>query len=291
MLCPHESMVTLTTAAEMRRWSESVRYEGRTVGFVPTMGALHHGHASLMRAARAACDRVVVSVFVNPTQFGPNEDFNRYPRMVEADRALCEREGVDVLFAPTVAEIYPPGSETVVDVGPLGAVLCGAARPGHFRGVATVVAKLFAIVAPHRAYFGQKDYQQTVVIRRLVDDLRLGVEVVVCPTARDPDGLAASSRNAYLSPQEREKALRIPAALAEARRLIVAGERSGGKIRDALGVFLSGESGVRVDYVALVHPKTLQPVDRLTGRVVVALAVWVGATRLIDNAVIEVRDA
>jgi pantoate--beta-alanine ligase len=284
-------MVTLTTAADMRRWSESARCEGRTIGFVPTMGALHHGHGSLMRAARAACDRVVVSLFVNPTQFGPNEDYQRYPRMFEADRALCEREGVDALFAPTVAEMYPPGGETIVDVGPLGGVLCGAARPGHFRGVATVVAKLFAIVAPHRAYFGQKDYQQTVVIRRLVDDLRLGVEVVVCPTVREPDGLAASSRNAYLSPQEREKALRVPAALAEARRLIAAGERSGGKIRDALGVFLSGDSRVRVDYVALVHPETLQPVDRLAGRVVVALAVWVGATRLIDNAIIEVTDA
>ena len=284
-------MVTFTTAADMRRWSESARCEGRTIGFVPTMGALHHGHASLMRAARAGCDRVVVSVFVNPTQFGPNEDYQRYPRMFETDRALCEREGVDALFAPTVAEIYPPGSETIVDVGPLGAVLCGASRPGHFRGVATVVAKLFAIVSPHRAYFGQKDYQQTVVIRRLVEDLRLGVEIVVCPIVREPDGLAASSRNAYLSPQERKRAVGLSRALSEAGRLIASGERSAGKIREALGVIFSGESGVRVDYVALVHPDTLQPVDRLAGRVVVALAAWVGATRLIDNAVIEVTDA
>jgi pantoate--beta-alanine ligase len=282
-------MVTLTTAEAMRRWSESARCEGRTVGFVPTMGALHHGHASLMRAARAACGRVVVSVFVNPTQFGPNEDYQRYPRMFEADRVLCEREGVDALFVPTVVEIYPPGGETFVDVGPLGAVLCGASRPGHFRGVATVVAKLFAIVSPHRAYFGQKDYQQTVVIRRLVEDLRLSVEVVVCPTVREPDGLAASSRNAYLSPQERQWAVGLSRALAEAGRLIASGERSAGKIREALGVFLSGESGVRVDYVALVHPDTLQPVERLAGRVVVVLAVWIGATRLIDNAVIEVE--
>lgn len=284
-------MVTLTTAAEMRRWSESARCEGRTVGFVPTMGALHHGHGSLMRAARVACDRVVVSLFVNPTQFGPHEDFERYPRAFEADRALCEREGVDALFAPTVAEIYPPGSETIVDVGPLGAVLCGASRPGHFRGVATVVAKLFAIVEPHRAYFGQKDYQQTVVIRRLVEDLRLGVEVVVCPTVREPDGLAASSRNAYLSPQERKRAVGLSRALAEAGRLIASGERSGGKIREALGVILTGETGGRVEYIALVHPDTLQPVERLAGRVVVALAVRIGATRLIDNAVIEVGDA
>lgn len=274
----------------MRAWSDAERRAGRTIGFVPTMGALHHGHASLIRAARAACDRVVVSVFVNPTQFGPNEDYERYPRTFEADRALCEREGADVVFAPSVPEIYPAGDTTVVDVGALGTVLCGASRPGHFRGVATVVTKLFAIVDPHRAYFGQKDYQQTVVIRRLVEDLRLGIEVVVCPTVRDPDGLAASSRNVYLSPDERKRALPVPAALEEARRLIRAGERSGGKIRDALGVLLSSGPSVRVDYIAIVHPDTLQPLERLAGRVVIALAVWVGNTRLIDNAVIEVEN-
>lgn len=273
----------------MRDWSDGVRREGHTIGLVPTMGALHHGHASLMRAARAACDRVVVSLFVNPTQFGPQEDFERYPRVFDADRALCEREGVDALFHPSVAEMYPPGAETTVDVGPLGTVLCGASRPGHFRGVATVVTKLFAIVNPHRAYFGRKDYQQTAVIRRLVLDLRLGVEVVVCPTVRDADGLAASSRNAYLSPEDRKNALRVPAALAEAASRIAAGERSVGKIREAMEVILTGESGIRVDYVALVDPDTLQPVDRPAGRVVAAVAVWVGATRLIDNAVIEVE--
>jgi pantoate--beta-alanine ligase len=196
-----------------------------------------------------------------------------------------------VVFAPAVPEVYPPGGETFVDVGVLGTVWCGASRPGHFRGVATVVTKLFAIVNPHRAYFGQKDYQQTVVIRRLVDDLRLPVEVVVCPTVRDPDGLAASSRNAYLSPEERKRALRVPAALAEAERLIKAGERSGGKIRDVLEVFLSSGATVKVDYAAVVHPDTLQPLDRLTGRVVIAVAAWVGTTRLIDNVVIEVPDA
>ncbi len=285
------AMLTLTTARDMRVWSDAERRNGRTVGFVPTMGALHHGHASLVRAARAACDRVVVSIFVNPTQFGPHEDFERYPRALDADRALCEREGADVVFAPTVPEVYPPGDETVVDVGLLGAVLCGASRPGHFRGVATVVAKLFVMVNPHRAYFGQKDYQQTVVIRRLVEDLRLPVEVVVCPTVRDQDGLAASSRNTYLSPEERKRALRVPAALAEAERLIKAGERSGGKIRDVLEVFLSSGAAVKVDYVAVVHPDTLQPLERLAGRVVVALAAWVGKTRLIDNVVIEVPDA
>lgn len=284
-------MLTLTTAADMRRWSDAERRAGRTIGFMPTMGALHHGHASLIRAARAACNRVAVSIFVNPTQFGPNEDFGRYPRTFDADRALCEREGADLVFAPSVEDVYPPGGETIVDVGPLGTVLCGASRPGHFRGVATVVTKLFAMVVPHRAYFGQKDYQQTVVIRRLVEDLRLGVEVVVCPTIRDPDGLAASSRNAYLSPEERKTALSVPAALAEAGQLIVAGERSGGKIRDALGVFLTNAPAVRVDYVAVVHPDTLQPLERLNGRVVVALAVRVGPTRLIDNAVFEVNDA
>jgi pantoate--beta-alanine ligase len=283
-------MLTLSTASEMRRWSDHERGDGHIVGLVPTMGALHHGHGSLVRTARSACDRVVVSVFVNPTQFGPNEDYERYPRAFEADRALCEREGADVVFAPGVPEIYPAGSETFVDVGPLGTVLCGAFRPGHFRGVATVVAKLFAIVNPHRAYFGQKDYQQTVVIRRLVEDLRLAVEVVVCPTVRDPDGLAASSRNAYLSADERKRALRIPVALAEAERLIRAGERSGGKIQDALGVFLSSGSAVNVEYAAVVDPDTLQPVAQLTGRVVVAIAAWVGTTRLIDNVVIEVSD-
>jgi pantoate--beta-alanine ligase len=275
----------------MRRWSDAERRAGRTIGFVPTMGALHHGHASLIRTARAVCDRVVVSIFVNPSQFGPNEDFGRYPRTFDADRALCEREGADAVFAPSVEDMYPPGGETIVDVGLLGTVLCGASRPGHFRGVATVVTKLFAIVAPHGAYFGQKDYQQTVVIRRLVEDLRLGVDIVVCPTVRDPDGLAASSRNAYLSPEERKTALHVPAALAEAGRLIAAGERSGGKIRDALEVLLSNAPAVRVDYVAVVHPDTLQPLERLGGRVVVALAARVGNTRLIDNAIFEVPDA
>jgi len=289
-LCPYESMVTVTTAEAMRRWAESVRCEGRSIGFVPTMGALHHGHASLMRAARAACDRVVVSVFVNPTQFGPQEDFARYPRTLDADRALCESERVDALFAPTVTDLYPAGAATVVDVGPLGTVLCGASRPGHFRGVATVVAKLFAIVHPHRAYFGQKDYQQTVVVRRLVEDLRFGVEVVVCPTIREPDGLAASSRNAYLAPGERKTAVRLFQALSEAARIIRTGERSAGKIREALGVILGGQAGGRVEYIGLVHPETLEPVERLTGRVVVALAVWIGATRLIDNIVIEVEN-
>ncbi len=283
-------MLTLTTAAEMRQWAESVRCEGRTIGFVPTMGALHHGHASLMRAARVGCDRVVVSVFVNPTQFGPQEDFDRYPRTMDADRALCEGEHVDVLFTPTVTDLYPPGASTVVDVGPLGTVLCGASRPGHFRGVATVVAKLFAIVHPHRTYFGQKDYQQTVVIRRVVEDLRFGVEVVVCPTVREPDGIAASSRNAYLAPEERKTAGKLFQALSEAVRLIASGERSAGKIREALGVLLGGQTGARVEYIALVHPETLEPVEQLTGRIVVALAVWIGRTRLIDNAVIEVEN-
>jgi pantoate--beta-alanine ligase len=283
--------VVVSTSADMRRWSDAERRAGLSIGFVPTMGALHHGHASLIRAARSACDRVVVSIFVNPTQFGPAEDYGRYPRTFEADRALCEREGADAVFVPEVADMYPPGAETIVDVGALGTVLCGASRPGHFRGVATVVTKLFAIVAPQRAYFGQKDFQQTVVIRRLVEDLRLGLEVVVCPTVRDPDGLAASSRNTYLAPEERKTALRIPEALAEAGRLIAAGERSGGKIRDALEVFLSSVPLLRVEYVAVVHPDTLQPVERVSGRVVVALAVRVGNTRLIDNAVFEVQDA
>jgi len=283
-------MLALSTAAAMRRWSESVRCEGRSIGFVPTMGALHHGHASLMRAARAACDRVVVSVFVNPTQFGPHEDFERYPRTLDADRALCERECVDVLFTPTVTDLYPAGAATVVDVGPLDTVLCGASRPGHFRGVATVVAKLFAIVNPHRAYFGQKDYQQTVVVRRVAEDLGFGVEVVVCPTIREPDGLASSSRNAYLGPEERKTAVRLFQALSEAARIIRMGERSAGKIREALEVILGGQAGGRVEYIALVHPDTLEPVERLTGLVVVALAVWIGGTRLIDNAVIEVEN-
>lgn len=286
-----DPLAVLSTAADMSDWSERQRRAGRVIGYVPTMGALHHGHASLIRAARAACDRVVVSVFVNPTQFGPHEDYDRYPRTFEADRALCEREGADVVFAPSRSEMYPAGSDTFVDVGPLATVLCGASRPGHFRGVATVVTKLLAIVNPHRAYFGRKDYQQTVVIRRLVQDLRFAVEVVVCPTVRDSDGLAASSRNAYLAPDERKRALRIPAALAQAERLIRAGERSGGKIRDALGVSLSSEGAVRVEYADVVHPDTLQPVERLAGRVVVAVAAWVGKTRLIDNVEIEVPDA
>lgn len=232
-------------------------------------------------------DLVVVSVFVNPTQFGPNEDFTRYPRNLEGDSRLLTEEGVDVLFAPTVEEMYPPNDATIVDVaGPLTAGLCGRSRPGHFRGVATVVAKLFGIVRPTRAYFGQKDAQQLAVIRRMTADLHLPVEVVACPTVREPDGLAMSSRNAYLSPDERTQALSLCAALDRAQERYAEGLRDTEALRQELSAHFRTYPLARVDYIELVDRETFEPVAELSDRTLLALAVYIGKTRLIDNALL-----
>jgi len=262
------------------------RVRDRSVGFVPTMGALHEGHLSLVRAARDACDRVVVSIFVNPTQFGPTEDLEKYPRTFEQDKVLLEGAGVDLLFAPNAEEIYPRGAQTFVTVEELSSRLDGLSRPGHFRGVATVVAKLFNLVQPDAAFFGQKDAAQVAVLRRMVRDLNFPVEIVVCPTVREPDGLAMSSRNRYLSPQQRKSALALSQALRAMENAAKAGEhRADILLAQGLRV-LESEPGIRVDYLAAVHPDTLEPLENLAAGGLLAVAAFAGETRLIDNVLL-----
>ena len=275
--------LALTEIDATRRWVRDHQTAGRTVGLVPTMGALHEGHLSLARAANSECDVVLTTVFVNPTQFGPGEDYERYPRDVGRDMALLSEVGVDAVFAPTVEAMYPADSVVTIDVGDAGRVLEGRSRPTHFAGVATVVAKLFAIAPADRAYFGQKDYQQTVVLRRLVKELFAPTELVICPIVREPDGLAMSSRNAYLSPAEREQATALSRGLGTAQRLHAAGERDAGPIRDAVEEIVRAADGVTLDYVAVVAEGTLREVETLDGPAVVAVAARVGQTRLIDN--------
>jgi len=274
-------MEIVRTVAAMR-----AAVAGRRVGFVPTMGYLHEGHLSLVREARARADVVVVSIFVNPTQFGPNEDLARYPRDLERDVAMLSKEGVDLVFAPEANEIYPAGARTFVEVEGLSDRLEGASRPGHFRGVATVVTKLFEIVRPEVAVFGQKDAQQALVIRRMVRDLMIDVEVVVAPTKRDEDGVALSSRNVYLSADERRAAGAIPRALAAARRALAQGERDPERIVAAARAVLDAEPLLRLDYLALVDAETLDRLERARGEMLLAVAVFAGKTRLIDNEVL-----
>jgi pantoate--beta-alanine ligase len=250
------------------------------------MGALHAGHASLIRAAADACDAVAVSIFVNPTQFGPNEDFARYPRSFEADCALAGREGANVVFAPAVEEMYPAGAATFVDVEGLSGRLDGASRAGHFRGVATVVAKLMIGADADRAFFGQKDAAQVAVLRRMVKDLRLATEIVVCPIVREADGLALSSRNVYLSPVERKQALVLSRAVRTVEEMVGAGERGARALTEAARQVFAGEPAVRVDYIELVNWETLEPVETAGAASLFAVAAWVGATRLIDNAIL-----
>lgn len=251
------------------------------------MGALHAGHASLIRAARQACHHVVVTIFVNPTQFGPNEDFARYPRTFETDCAIAEAEGADVIFAPAVEEMYPAGAVTFVEVEGLSDRLDGQSRPGHFRGVATVVAKLFIAAEADFAFFGQKDAAQVSLLRRMVTDLRLGTEIVVCPIVRDADGLALSSRNAYLSPAERMRALTLSRAVRRVEELVAQGERRACVLIAAARETFTAEPQVRVDYIALVDWATLEPVEIATPGALFALAAYVGSTRLIDNTVLR----
>ena len=280
-------MEIVRTVAELRSWSRIVHgAPGQTVGLVPTMGALHAGHASLIRAARTACPHVAVSLFVNPTQFGPLEDFGRYPRTFEADCELAKREGADVLFAPSVEELYPEGAQAFVDVGGLGRRLDGRSRPGHFRGVATVVAKLLIAGEPDFAFFGQKDAAQVAVIRRMAADLRLAAEIVVCPTVRDADGLALSSRNAYLSAEERSQALALSWAIRQVEHLVAGGERLSQVLIDSARSIFVRTPGLRVDYIAVVDWATLEPIETAVPGSLFAVAAWVGATRLIDNSII-----
>lgn len=275
----------VTDADALREQLDRERLADRRIGVVPTMGALHAGHVSLVQAARQACDVVVATVFVNPTQFAPGEDYERYPRDLQRDRSLLAEAGCDILFAPAAEQMYPAGCETTVEVGSVGRVLEGEFRPTHFRGVATVVLKLLNLVPANSAYFGQKDYQQTVVIRKMVADLNVPVEIVVCPTVREPDGLAMSSRNAYLSSDERKQALGLSQGLELARQMHAAGVRQANEYCEAVKKLLS-DAGTRVQYVALVKPGTVEPVEQIDGPTVVAIAAMVGQTRLIDNATI-----
>jgi pantoate--beta-alanine ligase len=282
-------MQILTTVEELRAWSRRQRSStsGEGIALVPTLGALHAGHASLIRAAaEARPGRVAVTIFVNPTQFGPNEDFAKYPRTFKADCTLAEREGASVIFAPTVEEMYPAGASTFVDVEGLSERLDGQSRPGHFRGVATVVAKLMIAAEADLAFFGQKDAAQVAVLRRMVVDLRLGTTIVVCPTVREADGLALSSRNAYLSPEERKRALVLNRAIRRVEALVADGERSGSSLVDAARGVFGEEPEVRVDYIELVDWETLWPVLNAAPGTLFAVAAWVGSTRLIDNTVV-----
>ena len=265
----------------------AARAAGRSIGLVPTMGYLHAGHLSLVDAARRDGHFVVVSLFVNPTQFGPHEDYDRYPRDTAGDLQKCEQAGVELVFMPEVAAMYPPDAATTVHVARLTDTLCGPCRPGHFDGVATVVAKLFNIVQPDAAYFGQKDAQQLAVIRRMVRDLDFPLRIVGCPTVREPDGLAMSSRNAMLSPDERQRATALYRALATARQRIYTGERESAAVVAAMRDVINAVHPTKIDYISIVDPETMQPVDRISGPVLIALAVRLGATRLIDNLTVD----
>ncbi|HXY51617.1 MAG TPA: pantoate--beta-alanine ligase [Terriglobales bacterium] len=272
-----------TTIEEIRASSRAARQGGRRVGLVPTMGALHEGHLSLVRAAKQDSDVVTVSIFVNPLQFGPNEDFSRYPRTLERDRELLANENVDSVFAPTVEEMYPAGSATFVNVEGLSQRLDGKSRPGHFRGVATVVSKLFHAVEPDVAFFGQKDAAQVAIIRRLVRDLSLPVEIVVCPIAREADGLAMSSRNAYLNPRQRAQAPVLYRSLTAVQKLFDEGERRVNRLLAAGKEKIAQAPSVKLDYFAIVSQETLEPVADLSHGALVAIAAYLGNTRLIDN--------
>jgi len=276
-------MKIVTSVPGMKALARKWKREGKRIGFVPTMGYLHEGHLSLVRESKARADITVVSVFVNPTQFGPHEDFKKYPRDLEKDAAYLDRGGVDCLFHPDAAEVYPPGYRTYVEVHGLQDRLCGRSRPGHFRGVATVVLKLFEVVRPDLAFFGAKDAQQVLIIRRMAADLDLDVEVVTCPLVREADGLALSSRNAYLSPEERKAALALSTSLRWAEKAVAVGERDVARLVAGVRSVLEAEPLARIDYVEAVDPETLEPVAEIRGEVLVVLAVFIGPTRLIDN--------
>jgi pantoate--beta-alanine ligase len=278
------------TVAQARQVVAAARSGSLTIGLVPTMGALHAGHASLIRQAHAETDFVVVSIFVNPAQFGPGEDLSRYPRPFEQDAALCAAEGVDMIFHPEPIAMYPPDYHTYVEVHELQDVLCGPSRPGHFRGVATVVLKLFNIVQPDKAYFGQKDAQQARLIEQMVRDLEVPVTVRVCPMVREADGLALSSRNVYLSAEERRQAVVLFQSLEHIRRRVADGERRTSLLIQEAKALIAKAPRARVDYASIVDLDTLEPVEKLQGQVLVAVAVYIGGTRLIDNVILQVKD-
>jgi pantoate--beta-alanine ligase len=273
--------------SDMQRWSEARRLEGKRIAFVPTMGFLHEGHLSLVREGKKHGDVVVVSIFVNPMQFNQSSDFDKYPRAVEQDQRMLESLDTDVLFYPEASEMYPDGFQTAVEVDKVSQPLCGAFRPGHFRGVTTVVAKLFNIVKPHAALFGEKDFQQCVVIQRMVKDLNFDLEILPMQTVREPDGLAMSSRNARLSLAEWQTSLCLVRALMKAQEMVNQGERDARKIRQTVQSIITGEGSVRLEYASLCHPETLEEVTQVSGPTLLALAAWIGEVRLIDNRVLQ----
>jgi pantoate--beta-alanine ligase len=280
-------MMIITSPKEMLDYCNSARINGKTIGLVPTMGAFHEGHLSLMRNARTENDLVVTSIFVNPTQFGPKEDFNAYPRDLESDSKLASQVGVDVIFAPTVNDMYPNGYATFVNVERITEKLCGASRPGHFRGVTTVVAKLFNIIRPHKAYFGQKDAQQCVVIKRMAEDLNFGIDILIMPTIRETDGLAMSSRNKYLNDQERQSALVLSKSLSMAKDMIKSGQTNAVDILQNMKKMIDAEPLAKIDYISIVDGETLDDLIEIKANTLIALAVFIGKTRLIDNVIIN----
>ena len=280
-------MIELTTIPELKAWVGTTRAAGRRIGFVPTMGALHEGHLALVDAARAGSDAVVMSIFVNPTQFGPNDDLSRYPRDLARDRALAAARGVDVLFAPSVEAMYPEGAEVRVVPGRVAVRWEGEFRPGHYAGVLTIVAKLLHLVEPDRAWFGQKDFQQATLIRQMVHDLDFPLSIAVVPTVREPDGLALSSRNAFLSAADREQALGLSRALGAAAAAFASGERGAAALERVMRGGLAVHPGVEVEYIAVADPRTLEPVARTEDDTVILIAARVGSTRLIDNVILS----
>ncbi len=277
----------ISSISEMKDISQSLRKQNLTIGFVPTMGCLHAGHLNLVKRSLETCDRTVVSIFINPTQFGSNEDLDTYPRQLESDIEKLETIGADILFHPTKEEMYPPGYKTSVEVQNITEQLCGKSRPDLFDGVSTVVLKLFNIVRPHNAYFGEKDWQQLAVIETLVEDLNLDVAIIRVPIVREADGLAMSSRNRYLSPQERQSALSLSRSLQQARDNIRRGTTSAKAISDSIRQCLSEQEGTEIDYISVCDPESFKEKEQIRGRTLIALAVKVGPSRLIDNCIIE----
>jgi pantoate--beta-alanine ligase len=276
----------IETIAGIRSFVGAARQKEKSIGFVPTMGAFHEGHLSLMREARRRNDVVIVSIFVNPLQFSAGEDYDRYPRRLEQDAKMAEAEGVDAIFSPSVAEMYPKGFDSFVDQTDLPSKLCGSFRPGHFRGVMTIVSKLFNIVKPDSAYFGQKDYQQFLIIRRTATDLNLDVDVRILPTVREEDGLAMSSRNLYLGPKQRKDATCLHRSLRRAEDLVASGESSAAKVVGEMKRLIHRVKGTRIEYVEIVNSDTLEPVKEIKGKTLIALAVRIGKARLIDNTLV-----
>ncbi len=282
-------MLVISNPTQMREFSLKARSEGKTLGFVPTMGYLHEGHLSLVRKARGENDLVIISIFVNPAQFGPSEDLDKYPRDSERDKALAEKESVDVIFHPSEKDMYAQNASTYIEETMLSQRLCGLSRPGHFKGVTTIVLKLFNIVQPHTAYFGQKDAQQALIIKRMVRDLDVPVNITVCPTIREPDGLAMSSRNSYLSPDERKNALVLWQALQMAKKKIDEGERDSRLLKTGMREIIEPKAS-KIDYISISDVRTLEEVGEIRGEILIALAVFIGSTRLIDNMQIKVPE-